>query len=426
MNDKKDMRQGSFNRLRLDELRRYGGRWASDAEKMGIVVEKITLYHYGPKPDYLFPNPKQRYAVVFEFPDDADFRIDEFKPLANKRTGKKYVFDEYEKISLFSIMTFEPPVSYQDYIIYLLQYHIAFRDRDFRELFDDSFLDEVYFEKPPEDYRQEWIFLPMKNGQVPNADWVKTDEACEILYTKKIKKIMTAKTRIENENFFPELIIPNLKVLYVEDWINKYQDIPIDRVTLYHYEPDSHDYMRYRRGDKGRNPAKYSIIFDFSDEADLSGVDFLQPLGGFNKLINQDLPPDASISELLEAAASKKTNSCIEFIRARCEYPEFSSGRYFGLLNSSFASTVYHRAPAHNFYDDWTFLPRWRDRVSLMESAGRIKTDKPHCVLFERNNVIPRSQSSQPDNLDEKMKTDILKKAGTLSIAPKICKPYQG
>jgi len=240
---------------------------------------------------------------------------------------------------------------------------------------------------------------------------------------------MNSKTKIQNENFFPELNIQNLKVLYVEEWIREYPDIPIERVTLYHYRPDTHDYIRYHRGDNGRRSSKYAIVFDFSDEAELSECDFLKIPGESHQSVVQRLPLDASIAELLKAAEPIKTNPCIEFIKGKLEYPDLPSGRFFGLLNSAFCRNVYHADPPHSFYEDWIFLPRWKGRVSVLEAAGRVKTDSPHCVLFERSVCGSQKQSVGIANENEYRKREILKKAGALAISSRwaevdaVCKP---
>lgn len=228
---------------------------------------------------------------------------------------------------------------------------------------------------------------------------------------------MNSNTKIQNEDFFPELNIQNLKVLYVEEWIREYHDIPIDRVTLYHYRSDIHDYIRYRRGDNGRLSPKYAIVFDFSDKAELSECDFLILPGESRLSVIQRLPPDASIAELLKAAESIKTNPCIEFIKQKLEQLNQSSGRCFGLLNSGFGSNIYRNEPLHSFYDEWKFLPRWKGRVSLSEAAGHVKTDAPHCVLFERDTIVLQEQIPQNGNLDGKKPiadNNIFKEVGRL------------
>jgi hypothetical protein len=215
---------------------------------------------------------------------------------------------------------------------------------------------------------------------------------------------MPSTTRIKNDNFFPELNIENLKVLYVENWIGKNPDISIDRVILYHYRSNTYDYIRYRRGDTGLRSPKYAIVFEFGENADLFECDFLKPSGAFNHDSERGLSPDAPIAELLKAGEAIKTNACIEFIKQKLEYPDLSSGRFFGLLNSGFGSNVYRRGTPNRFYEDWIFLPRWKGRVSLLEAAGRVKTDSPHCVLFERDIAVSKRPvlSVEDSNLNSK------------------------
>jgi len=206
----KDNHPDTFS-LKLEPLKVYAKRWVNKIrDKLpGVPVERITLYHYSSPYEIRREQHPVKYCIVFDIPGEilpdpetADSHIDKII------SGDRSIYD-------------------------LLECYQTIHNQDpYLSLIDAGFSD-VYFHKPDENFKGEWVFFTRRLAE--GNQGVMSQEPCWVLFdlksmTEKPQQMravavdqsaaprsLTADRAMSPEQTDPETFIRSLQISYLDD-----------------------------------------------------------------------------------------------------------------------------------------------------------------------------------------------------------------
>jgi len=183
-----------FPRLNIDVLKVHAERWAK--RWPDVPIDRIILYNYASELQKHSDDPikYKKYAVVFEISI-----VDKLRVLTPKGQFR------YDYAVASGIITPEPYYEFEKDIEYNTSID---QDKKYKALITEDFTN-VYWEKPDDEFRREWVFIPRKlvydkkekklffEGLPVN---VRLDEPHEILFqAEKFSKIDVPPEDIKDE-----------------------------------------------------------------------------------------------------------------------------------------------------------------------------------------------------------------------------------
>ena len=357
-----------LSNLDIPEIKAAAAEWA----KASSQIEKITLHRF--KPTKIQREEGPFYAIIIWVASEIDVNIAPWMELSKRRVGMDKLYKEQVRkqyITQDGALDEEQVSKHPMYGLWNLFWKLSAKESKEREGFYCFYRDG--FERS--DPRFDWLVLLFNIGGEDIFEHATKDETIydeldntetgrAVLFSRKAvvrqEDATTTQTPMCVKSYVPEMkdndrdIFPlklePLKV-YAKRWVKKVRDIlpdvPIERITLYHFASP------YPEITHKRNPVKYCIVFNIADE-------ILREPENADSHIDKIISGHRSIYDILE---------CYQTIH--------NQDSYLFLMDAGFPSNVYTDKPSENFKDEWMFLTG-----RLAEGNRGIMSQETCWVLF--------------------------------------------
>lgn len=180
-------------------------------------------------------------------------------------------------------------------------------------------------------------------------------------------------SRTNHPDDFPDLRFSQLE-RYAKRWVKKFQDLPIERILLFHHSSKFEEYY----GFDSLIPRKFAIVFIFSRNQ----------TSPYWEIMHKNLPSGrGSFDPTEHIQVTENLTQFDEFIRAIEFYRTVGEQRYKGLIDSGFTSVYKHGEKPKDtkeMTDEWYFtfsMPK-HGEIYGNEPNANIRDDEGQWTLY--------------------------------------------